>query len=93
MSNKDVQVEWVTAQEVAAAFAVDSLTVTRHVNEGKIPAYRFGRAIRIPKSWLDGELERFRTGQSVAEQSEQQLAEEGARIGRALAAATRLGKI
>jgi excisionase family DNA binding protein len=87
------KVEWVTVDDVAAAFQVHNTTVGRELAKGHIPHYRFGNSVRIPRSWLDGELDRFRRGATVEEDSQTALIEEGRRIARALAAAERVGAL
>lgn len=91
MSNKNDPVEWVTAYEVAAALQVSDAAVYRWVHAGEVPAFTMGKVIRIPKWWLDDTLDRYRKGQSVEEYSQTALIEEGRRVMRAIAAATKVG--
>lgn len=39
---------WVTVQEAADELCVSKMTIYRLINDGEIPAFRFGRNIRIP---------------------------------------------
>lgn len=42
--------EWLTVSEVAKVFGMHPITVYRMVEQGRLPAARVGRAIRIPVS-------------------------------------------
>ncbi len=41
---------YVTTEEIAAELGVSRQAVYKWVNEGKLEAFRFGRAVRIPRS-------------------------------------------
>jgi excisionase family DNA binding protein len=41
-----------TVAETAGFFRLSKAMVHKMIGEGKIPACRFGRAVRIPWSWL-----------------------------------------
>jgi excisionase family DNA binding protein len=50
MANESPAMTFLTVQEVADLMRVSSMTVYRMVHSGEIPAIRFGRSFRIPKS-------------------------------------------
>lgn len=50
--------ELLTITEIEKKLHVDGSTVRRWIQQGKIKAYRFGRAYRIPKSEFDQFVER-----------------------------------
>ena len=50
MANESPQLTFLTVQEVADLMRVSSMTVYRMVHSGDIPAIRFGRSFRIPRS-------------------------------------------
>ncbi len=52
--------EWLGVPGAARYLGVYLRTMYRFINEGEIPAYRFGRVIRIRRSDLDDFLERSR---------------------------------
>lgn len=39
--------EWMSTSEVAELLGVQSRTLYRFIDEGRLPAYRFGRVIRV----------------------------------------------
>lgn len=45
--------EWMTTHEAAAYLGVTTRTLYRQIDEDRIPAYRFGRVIRLQKPDLD----------------------------------------
>ena len=49
MNNSD----YYSIKEFAASLGVSRLTITRRIADGKINAYKVGRAWRIPKTELD----------------------------------------
>ena len=46
-----------TVAEVADVLRVSKLTVWRYTESGKLPAYKFGRDLRIKKNELDAFIE------------------------------------
>lgn len=44
----DFTKEYLTVEEIAKNLKVSKMTVLRHIYDGKIEAYRFGRSWRIP---------------------------------------------
>ncbi len=49
--------EFMTVAEVADVLRVSKLTVWRYTESGKLPAYKFGRDLRIKKNELDAFIE------------------------------------
>ncbi|HET6481232.1 MAG TPA: helix-turn-helix domain-containing protein [Actinoplanes sp.] len=39
--------EWLTVDEIAATLRVSNMTVHRLIDAGALPAYQFGRSVRI----------------------------------------------
>lgn len=87
------QEEWYTAREVGERFRLDRNSITKMCQQGRIPHIRIGKAVRIPAAWVEKQSKAYSLEGAHAELSESQLALEGQRIMRALAAAERQGKI
>lgn len=49
-----------TVEEVADQLRVSHMTVRRIITAGELPAYRFGRSVRIDPADVDAYLERQR---------------------------------
>ena len=45
-----------TVQQVAEALQVSAITIYRRTEQGKIPSFRIGSAVRIPTSYIDSLL-------------------------------------
>lgn len=45
--------DWLSTKEAAAALGLTPRTLYRLIDEGQLPAYRFGRVIRLKKSEVD----------------------------------------
>lgn len=46
-------VEWLSTAEAAAQLGITPRTLYRFIDEGQLPAYRFGRVIRLKASEVD----------------------------------------
>ncbi len=46
--------KWLSTKEAAEMLGVTSRTVYRFIDEGGLPAYKFGRVIRVKESDLEG---------------------------------------
>ncbi len=51
---------WLSTKEAAAQLGVTSRTVYRFIDEGDLPAYKFGRVIRVKESDLEVFVEQCR---------------------------------
>ncbi|MEC7810515.1 MAG: helix-turn-helix domain-containing protein [Actinomycetota bacterium] len=51
------QVQWMSSNEAAQRLGVTTATLYRFIDEGRLPAYRMGRVIRLKES----EVEDFET--------------------------------
>lgn len=49
----DTEMEWLGTATAAELLGVQSRTLYRFIDEGRLPAYRFGRVIRVLRSDLD----------------------------------------
>ena len=58
MSIDDVQ--WMSTAEAAKRLGITPRTLYRFIDEGQLPAYRFGRVIRLKKAEVDGFIETCR---------------------------------
>lgn len=47
---------FVRVKAAAAAMSVSEWTLREHLKAGRVPHIRFGRAVLIPKTWLDQQL-------------------------------------
>ena len=47
---------FIRVKVAAAAMSVSEWTLREHLKAGKVPHIRFGRAILIPKSWLEQKI-------------------------------------
>lgn len=45
--------DWLSTKEAAAALGLTPRTLYRLIDEGQLPAYRFGRVIRLKQSEVD----------------------------------------
>ncbi len=70
--------DWLSTKEAASALGLTPRTLYRLIDEGQLPAYRFGRVIRLKQSEIDsfvgnsriepGELEHLYPEVAPAEQ-------------------------
>ena len=58
MSTSDI--EWLNTNETARRLGITARTLYRFIDDGKIPAYRFGRVIRLKESEVAEFIERSR---------------------------------
>ncbi len=58
MSTADI--EWLNTNETAKRLGITPRTLYRFIDDGKIPAYRFGRVIRLKESEVAEFIERSR---------------------------------
>lgn len=49
--------QWVSTKDAAAYLGVNLRTLYRFIDEGELPAYKFGRVIRLLQSDLDAFIE------------------------------------
>lgn len=52
--------KWLSTKEAAEMLGVTSRTVYRFIDEGNLPAYKFGRVIRVKESDLEGFVDECR---------------------------------
>ena len=53
-------VVWLSTAEAARRLGVTPRTLYRFIDEGQLPAYRFGRVIRLQEAEVDGYIEACR---------------------------------
>ena len=51
---------WLSTAEAARRLGITTRTLYRFVDEGQLPAYRFGRVIRLTENEVDAFIERCR---------------------------------
>ena len=51
---------WLSTGEAARRLGITTRTLYRFVDEGQVPAYRFGRVIRLKESEVDDFIEKCR---------------------------------
>jgi excisionase family DNA binding protein len=49
----DTTIEWLSTATAAEMLGVQSRTLYRFIDEGRLPAYRFGRVIRVMRTDLE----------------------------------------
>jgi excisionase family DNA binding protein len=52
--------QWISTKDAAAYLGVNLRTLYRFIDEGELPAYKFGRVIRLLQSDLEAFIERAR---------------------------------
>lgn len=50
-------VEWLSTADAAKALGITPRTLYRFIDQGELPAYRFGRVIRIKQADVDAFIE------------------------------------
>ena len=50
-------VEWLSTADAAKALGITPRTLYRFIDQGELPAYRFGRVIRIKRADVDAFIE------------------------------------
>ena len=53
-------IRWLSTGEAARRLGVTARTLYRFIDEGQIPAYRFGRVIRLQEAEVDDFIQRCR---------------------------------
>jgi excisionase family DNA binding protein len=54
------EIRWLSTAEAARRLGITSRTLYRFIDEGQVPAYRFGRVIRLKDNEVDDFIERCR---------------------------------
>jgi excisionase family DNA binding protein len=54
------EIIWLSTAAAARRIGITSRTLYRFIDEGQVPAYRFGRVIRLKQSEVDEFIERSR---------------------------------
>ena len=57
LTTSNLRVKWMSSNEAAERLGVTTATLYRFIDEGRLPAYRMGRVIRLKESELE-EFER-----------------------------------
>jgi excisionase family DNA binding protein len=60
MAEQMQPIHWMSTAEVAEYLGVNTRTLYRMIDEGELPAYKFGRVIRLQQSDVTAFLERAR---------------------------------
>ena len=60
-------ITWMSTPAVAEYLGVNTRTVYRLIDEGELPAYKFGRVIRLQGSDIDSFIERMRISPGTLE--------------------------
>ena len=53
-------VDWLSTADAAKGLGITTRTLYRFINQGDLPAYRFGRVIRVKRSDVDAFVEASR---------------------------------
>ncbi len=53
-------IDWLSTGDAAKRLGVTPRTLYRFIDEGQLPAYRFGRVIRLKESEVDGFIDSCR---------------------------------
>ncbi len=59
-SRGDTTIQWLSTAEAASRLGITPRTLYRFIDEGQLPAYRFGRVIRLKASEVDEFIESCR---------------------------------
>lgn len=54
------EIHWLSTAEAAARLGITQRTLYRFIDEGQLPAYRFGRVIRLQQAEVDDFIVRSR---------------------------------
>ena len=65
MGGSILEDEILTVSEVAAYFKISEVTTYKLVQEGKIPAFKIGRHLRVKKSDLSEFVEALKQGKGI----------------------------
>ena len=52
-TSSNLKVQWMSSNEAAEHLGVTTATLYRFIDEGRLPAYRMGRVIRLKESELE----------------------------------------
>ncbi|MDP6964461.1 MAG: helix-turn-helix domain-containing protein [Acidimicrobiales bacterium] len=52
-TTSNLRVKWMSSNEAAERLGVTTATLYRFIDEGRLPAYRMGRVIRLKESELE----------------------------------------
>ena len=52
-TTSNMGVKWMSSNEAAERLGVTTATLYRYIDEGRLPAYRMGRVIRLKESELE----------------------------------------
>lgn len=53
-------VDWLSTKDAASALGITARTLYRFINQGVLPAYRFGRVIRVKRIDVDAFIDQSR---------------------------------
>lgn len=53
-------VDWLSTADAAESLGITTRTLYRFINQGDLPAYRFGRVIRVKRTDVDAFIEASR---------------------------------
>lgn len=56
----DDEIQWLSTAEAASRLGITPRTLYRFIDEGQLPAYRFGRVIRLKTNEVDDFIEACR---------------------------------
>lgn len=59
-SVSSTEIAWLSTAEAARRLGVTPRTLYRFIDEGQLPAYRFGRVIRLKEDEVDGFIDSCR---------------------------------
>ena len=54
------QIEWLSTGDAAERLGINTRTLYRFIDNGEIPAYKFGRVLRVKAADVDAFIERSR---------------------------------
>lgn len=60
MSASEPEIRWLSTADAASRLGVTPRTLYRFIDEGQLPAYRFGRVIRLKAHEVDAFIESCR---------------------------------
>ena len=57
---KGAEIEWISTAEAAECLGIGPRTLYRLIDHGELPAYKFGRVIRLQQAEVDQYIQRAR---------------------------------
>lgn len=57
---KGAEIEWISTAEAAKCLGIGPRTLYRLIDHGELPAYKFGRVIRLQQAEVDQYIQRAR---------------------------------